>query len=393
MTTSIRTLTGCLNLSGSFSIKADLIPPAETGRPWPLNRPGLGKLTGSVSLLRVMRYLEWQWCGAANYLKMPVPVQHRSPSREEAQILVEGIARRIALFMGKRDWELDWHIFPILDPPVRARLAQIGRLRDTLFCEWMVVNRWEDELIGRQWWSNDMDGILSLRWPLPDAHEDAETASEHWSWKENDNQGGSSETVAQLGEADTQNNSGIIGGRVYLQGAFVNDAPTDDDEHNHLEIHPLDSVAYARNSSGAVLAARPTEAAWPDETVTWRVGVVSNAGFHRINSCSFVRKERRTVWYLALPAHSSLPAMGVSVSEHQPGYWDSPTNQRRGSRRVKSVDVEPPPDGRPRGYSAFPIDPSDGRHKLRVEVTMEAPDDWGGLFLRDYIIRARAVFA
>lgn len=387
MTRSMRAIANCLGLSGPVSVRDDLIRRAESSRN---SRPGLGDLTGRVSVALVMRHLEWQWCNEADYLKMAVPVELRSPSREEAQILVDGICRRIGLFMGRSDYELDWHVYPFLDGAAHARLLQIGRLRDTLFCEWMVVNRWEDEWVGRQWWSNDMDGILSLRWPLNNAHPGAETASEYWSWEANDDQG-STETVAALDER--RNNSAIIGGRVYLQGAFVKDKPTDDEEHNHLEIHPLDSIAYAKDATGAVLAARPTEPAWPDSTVVWRVGAVSNSGFHRINACGFVRKERTTVWYLALPAGSFFPTVAATVTEQRPGYWDSIDNERRNARRVKSVNIDPPADGQPRGYREFPVDPADGLHKLRVEITMMEPDDWGGLFLRDFTIRARTINA
>jgi hypothetical protein len=181
---------------------------------------------------------------------------------------------------------------------------------------------------------------------------------------------------------------GANGGRVYLQGTFVKCDPTADD-HNHLEIHPLDSVAYAKDVAGNVIAARPSETAWPDRTVVWRVGVVSNAGFHRINSCGFVRRRRTTVWYLTLPAQSSLPTMSISVDQNDPGFWHSPTNQRFTRRGVVNVAVDPPAYGQPHGIASFPIDPVDGRNKLRVEVTMERPDDWGGLFLRDFTIRAR----
>jgi hypothetical protein len=391
MTRSMRAIANCLGVSGPVSVRDHLI--RRVALPNPLNfRPGLGELTGSVSVAQVMRHLEWQWCHEANYLKMPVPPELRSPSREEAQILVDGICRRIGLFMGRSDFELDWHIYPILDSAVRTRLQQIGRLRDTLFCEFMVVNRWEDEIFGRQWWSNDMDGILSLHWPFPTQHEGAETASEHWSWEANDDQG-TTQTVAALDQPGKRGNSAIIGGRVYLQGAFVKDKPTDDDEHNHLEIHPLDSIAYAKDTAGTVLAARPTEPEWPDSTVVWRVGAVSNSGFHRINDCGFVRKERTTVWYLALPAGSLLSTVAVTVTEQRPGYWDSINNEHRNLRHVKSVNVDPPADGQPRGYRSFPVDPADGRHKLRVEITMMEPDDWGGLFLRDFTIRARTIVA
>jgi hypothetical protein len=389
MTTSLQGLARCLNLTGSVSVKNALVPRVENGR---IGRPGLGPHRGAISLLRVMRYLEWQWCGGANYLKMPVPAELRSPSREEAQILIDGIAQRITLFMGKSDWELDWHIFPRLDDSVKARLQQVGQLRgDTLFCEFMVVNRWEDELIGRQWWSNDVDGILLLRWPVENPRSGAETASDHWSLVEDDHQGGSAEVVADINDQQARRNSRVVGGRVYLQGAFVNDAPTDPDDHNHLEIHPLDSVAYARDGAGSVLSARPTDQAWPDSTVDWRVAVVTNAGFHRINSCGFVAKERTTVWYLDLPGISALPTIGISVTDDEPGFWHTPSHQRFQRRGVKDITVDPPPDGNPRSIAAFPVDPQDGRRKLRVQVTMNHPDDWGGLFLRDYRIHARSV--
>jgi hypothetical protein len=392
MTTSLRAISRCVGVSGAVSVRNQLFPAVESGR-LVVRRPGLGTLGANVSLLRVMRYLEWQWCGGGNYLKAPVPAEMRGPAREEAQIMISGVARRITLFMGKSDWELDWHIHPILDPSVVTRLEQVGKLRGTLFCEWMAVNRWESEVVGRQWWSADMDGMLSLRWPLDDEHPGAETASDYWSWEENDHQGGSAEVVADVDDSATRGNSAVVGGRVYLQGAFVTDDPIDDDEHNHLEIHPLDSVAYAKELDGTVLAVRPTEAGWPQLSVRWRVGVVTNAGFHRINGCSFVTKERRTIWYLALPSAAALPDVGVTVTQRMPGFWHAPSNQRFEQRRVKSVTIDPPPDGRARSYEAFPVDPADGRHKLKLDVTMETPDDWGGLFLREFTITARSVVA
>jgi hypothetical protein len=101
-----------------------------------------------------------------------------------------------------------------------------------------------------------------------------------------------------------------------------------------------------------------------------------------------LKKERTTVWYLDLPSAAPRSGVTVTVTEIEPGYWHSPTNRRFPRRRVKRITVRPTPDGRARRYTDFPVDPADGRHKLRIEVTMERPDDWGGLFLRDYIIRA-----
>src|SRR3712207_1396072 len=157
------------------------------------------------------------------YSKVRVPANFRGPAGEEAQILVDGIARRISLFMGKKDWELDWHIYLDLPDQVEDRLRRVGHLhRDGLFCEWMIVNRWEDELLGRQWWSDDMDQVLLLA-QLPESmRRGGQTISEDWSLIEDESQGGSATTVAQRDDPATRRNSALVehGARVYLQGAF-----------------------------------------------------------------------------------------------------------------------------------------------------------------------------
>jgi len=385
MTRSLTRIADCVRLEGPVSVKDDLLPRVERGIAFPAHVPGIPglPLTDRVSLLQVMRHAEWWWCpGQRCYRKMPVPADLRAPAREEAQILVDGIATSIELFMGDRDWELDWHIYLDLEETVKTNLRAVGPLhdsRDTLYCEWMVVSRWEDETVGRQWWSSNMDGVLSLRWPLPNGREGAANASEHWSLVEDDHQGDSSEVVAALNNPARRGNSAIIGARVYLQGAFVNDRG-----HNYLEIHPLDSVAYARDASGNPLSARPTESAWPDTTVRWRVAAVTNAGFHRINQADFVRKERTTTWYLALPTAASFPGFSIDVTQSAAGLPD---------RRVRSVTADPPADGALRSYGAFPTDPTDGRRKLKITLVMDEPDDRGGHVLRDYRIRARQLLS
>ena len=382
MTTSLRALTRCLGLTGPVSVSRDIVDRAERNHG---GRRGLGRLTGPVSLARVMRHLDWQWCGGAPYLKAAVPPELRSPSGEEAQIAVEGIAERITLFMGKSDWELDWHLYPRLDPATTARVAEAGRLRSgRLFCEWMAVDRWKREILGRQWWSSDMDGVLRLKWPLPHPKNGADTASIHWSLVEDSHQGGHGEEVADITNPATCENSALIGGRVYLQGAFVVDDPGDHDGHDHLEIHPLDSIAYALDERNAVLTARGGRPGWPRTTVTWRVATMANAGFHRINDCGFMSHPRTTVWYLDLPSNAAGPGAGVRVSASDPGFHVFPSGQRRRRRGVDRVEVTPPADGQRRPVSSFPTDPRDGRRKLRVTVTMAVPDDWGGLSLTDY---------
>ena len=299
-----------------------MLPRAESGRP---GRPGIPMSAGGLAAQRdalprvaVVRQCQLLEDGGPCGLAITVPRRRRSRSTVWS--------RRSRCSWGSPTGSFDWHIFPRLDEPVVTRLQAVGQLRGTLlFCEWMGVDRWEDEILGRQWWSSDMDRILSLRWPLPDARSGAETASEHWSLVEDDNQGGSAEIVADINNAAKRGNARIVGGRVYLQGAFVMDDPTDTDEHAHLEIHPLDSVAYALDGDGTVLAQRGTDTSWPRSTVVWRVGVVTNAGFHRINGCSFLEQDRTTVWYLDLPTLAGLPLMiAVRVDDSEPGFGTPP---------------------------------------------------------------------
>lgn len=409
--TSLREIAHCVGVSGAISVQGKLVTLAR--RP---DQCGGLELPpdGTVSVLRVMRHLEWCRCSSGcAYQKMPVPFEHRAPSGEEAQILIDGVAERVSLFMGQTDWELDWHIYPRLDDAVRTRLAQIGTLKhDTVFCEFMVVDDSHDETFGgRTWYSADMDPLLLLR-PVPGT--DAATASEHWSQVAAEARGwtgGENLEVADIDSDQTRDHAGIIGGRVYLQGAFVND-------DDHLEIHPLDSIAYARDAgTGRVLTARATAEDgpdnWPTRAVRWRVAAVTNAGGHRINNCTFLRKRRTTVWYLDLPSTARSAGASIVVKEGAPGFlypavqhihlpWDPlPTPERIPDRQVASVDVQPTPDGQPRRREDFPVDPMDRRDepwpKLKVTITMEEPADcedgpWdcGGYWLREYEIAVDA---
>ena len=324
MTTSLQRIAECLNKSGAVSVKDDLLPVAQLELPF---RPAIDlPADGSISALQLMRHLEWFWCrGDCVFQKMPVPAQFRAPSGEEAQILLDGIAERVSLFMGSRDDELDWHVYPRLDEATKAALREVGPLEDNkLWCEWMASDHSHDETLGRQWWSSDMDNVLLLR-QLPNQR--GATASEHWSLEEDDAQGDSSTTVAEIDDDQTRSNSGIIGGRVYLQGPFVRDRGSIgpfQGNHDHLEIHPLDSIAYARQTDGTVIAARPTETSWPDRSVQWRVAALANSAKHKINGCGFLKQDRTTVWYLALPNHAGLPSASITVREDAPGFWGSP---------------------------------------------------------------------
>jgi hypothetical protein len=327
---------------------------------------------------------------ACEYPMVPIPNGMRGPSGEEAQIQIDGIARRMTLFMDKSDWELDWHIFLDLPTEVENRLRQSGNLYEGgLFFELMVVNRWEDEFLGRQWWSDDMDEAFLLRRLPASLRQGGQTTSEDWSLIADDNQGNNI-TVAELNNPSNRGNSALIehGARVHLQGAFVLDTG-----HDYLEIHPLDSIAYAfRRSTGGkwtVMSERPHAAEWPARRVRWRVAAFTNANFHRVNDCSFIDKERTTVWYLELPQDGTQAESRTQVTSSNPGFWDRSQQQRIAGSGIRKVTVEPPPTANPYERNAFPVDPRDGRHKLRVEITMDRPDQrtdgWvSGRFLREF---------
>lgn len=399
MTTSLRKAAKCAGITDDFSVRdvthlAERLPPFH-GLQLPED--------GTISTLALMRHLERHLCEAgSDYHKVPVPPELRSPSMEEGQILIDGIAREIALFMGRSDWELDWHIFPTLDQDVHDRLLQSGELsHDTLFCEFMVIDDSHDETLGRTWYSSDMDAVLMLATPPADNPDEWVTASEYWSARADDSQGSNVE-VAALDSA-TRANSHLLAGRVYLQGVFVND-------EDHLEIHPLDSIAYAREfaDSQTLLQARAGDGAWPDSTLTWRVAAVTNAGGHRINNCDFLARARTTTWYLDLPGRARAADAVVTVVEDPTPRFRYPATQHHhlfppqlpetrwiSERGVSRVTVQPPPDGRPRPTREYPRDPLDPQQwpKLKVTVTMDQPSDcegppWqcGGFWLRDYTV-------
>ena len=87
-------------------------------------------------------------------------------------------------------------------------------------------------------------------------------------------------------------------GFVYLQGAFVNDAYHD----IQLDIHPLDSIAYAIDKYNKTISVNYGHRDWPSNFVRWRVAAFTNSTLHRINKCSYLQKERTTTWYLDLPS-------------------------------------------------------------------------------------------
>jgi len=104
----------------------------------------------------------------------------------------------------------------------------------------------------------------------------------------------------------------------YLQGHLMNNK-----EHGiRVEIHPLDSIAFAMDSAGKTLTARLGEPDWPKSFVKWRVAVFANSKLHRINEESCVQKERTTTWFLDLPSDANLPLMEVTLVEQRHELWD-----------------------------------------------------------------------
>ena len=103
---------------------------------------------------------------------------------------------------------------------------------------------------------------------------------------------------------------------------------------------------------------------------------------------SFIDKERTTVctWN---SADGSQAESRTQVTSSSPGFWDRSQQQRIAGSGTRKVTVEPPPTANPYERNAFPVDPRDGRHKLRVEITMDRPDQrtdgWvSGRFLREF---------
>ena len=314
-----------------------------------------------------------------DYPLLPIPPAYRSPSGERGQILLDGLAMKVSLFHGKVDDEADWHVYIDPQPSVWQTLGAYLRERGTqvsnadlgvMYCELMVCDRHRNPLFDEFFDSADV--TLAFRLSKP--------GSQHPAWDlglyAGDHQGTNH---------DFSRYSRLVrdSGRVYLQGAFVNDAA----HGTRVEIHPLDSIAFAMDSAGRTLPDRWGEPGWPRRYVKWRVVVFANSKFHRINGENYMKKERTTTWYLDLPGDAgtggptSLPT-SVTVEEIRQPLWDGKEEAWYTSRRVKSF-----------APWALAADPRDGRKKLKVSATMKIPDTRGGLVVRDYIVRvARDVF-
>lgn len=319
------------------------------------------------------------WVVFGGYPPLPIPRALRAPSREAAQIQVNGLVDKVSLFHGRSDDELDWHFYVSLDPgdlqaltnhlPDHARGGSGIEEQDLeqQYCELMVLDGWRNTLFDEHFLSSDVTRAFELAQPAWDI-----------SRRAGDNQGDNIDLTSdsRLGQSRA---------RISMQGAFVNDA-----EYGFkTELHPLDSIAYALSADGVPLTVAPDHADWPETELTWRVAVFTNSTFHRIDNADYLEQERETLWLLPLPrAAERLNQTEVTVVE--PGF----TNRALGDQGLDDARSTPE-----RAYARYGVlsaehalTPRDaaGRRFLRVAVRMAEPDRWGGMFLAEYRIRVRS---
>jgi hypothetical protein len=330
------------------------------------------------------------------YTPLPMPPALRAPSGEPGQILLQGTASEIELFHGGTDDELDWHIYIRIDERVRKQIfdhltQHVQRatrpppdnmpkpwhaLReqdlDTVYCEWMVLDGYDNSTWDEKFYSADVSRVLAL-------------AGKAWDYSAHvanqQNLKGASIELTDKSELCKRN------ARVWLQGAFVNDAG----HWFRVEIHPLDSLAYALDSSGTPVSGTPGDAAkWPDSEITWRVAAFTNSSFHRINKADFLRKERTVVWYLPLPDHARLPGYRVSVTASFPAFRNEAWGRAGLDKLRPTADDQYKDYGIRSNSYRIEIDPQDGLRKLRVTIVLRsATDEWGAMFLGEYRVTAK----
>jgi len=315
----------------------------------------------------------------AGYPLLPLHPGFRGPSGEQGQILLDGIVVRVTLFAGKSDDEADWHIYirtdnpnvqQTLGPHLRANGVAVDDLDLCRFyCELMVTDRHRNPPFDEFFDSADFTKPFRLSKP----------GSARPAWDLG--------LIAGNNQGETQDfscNSKLFrdGGRAYLQGPFVND-----EAHGTLlEIHPLDSIAFAMDATGKTIAGKKGDADWPKRKITWRVAWFGNSSFHRINGESYMKQERTTTWFLELPGEAD--DSPTFPGHHPPGsilfpsletkpieLWDGRDNVMYNSRGVESIDE-----------AEFAVDPRDGRSKLKVSATMKVPNTRGGIIVREYVV-------
>lgn len=299
------------------------------------------------------------------YPLLPVPGKYQGPSGEIGQILLSGRATKVTAFHAPIDDEADWHVYLDLPATTSADLRAatnppVANAFDHIYCEVMVLDDWTMPTFGDdKFFSADVSRAFRLTKPG--------SASSAWDLmlQAIDNQGTNQDFSAM---------STLIGGMVWMQGPFVRDTGHSD---FRPEIHPLDSIAFAMDSTGKTVSALPGEAGWPKGSITWRVAWFANSRIHRINNEAYLRKPRTTTWLLPPPRGIGLN--GVEVTERKIELLDVPRHDRYVSRGLSSGPswelVNP-----------NPLNPSPIKATLKVTATMEKPTKYGGLLVRDYTV-------
>lgn len=315
------------------------------------------------------------------YPLLSIPSAYVSPSKEKGQILLDGLVKNVTLFHGHNADEVDWHIYISLSDKIKNDLTNSAKKEfskithdfNEIYSELMVIDDYrnlsplENPPFGdEKFYSADVTKPFLL----------FRSGSDHPAWdfgvEVTRNQGGDG--------LDYTNNSKLKSGRVYLQGAYVNDKA-----HSaspiylvKAEIHPLDAIAFAMDENGSVYSTKYGQKGWAQTFVKWRVAFFANSSYHRINSEKYLKKERRTLFYLDLPdkAYSSEKyKMEVNIKQEVQKLWDGKRKRYYSGKGYKSYS-----------YSKR-VDPKDGREKLRVSAIMKRPTSHGGIIVLDYTIR------
>ncbi len=317
-----------------------------------------------------------------DYPRLRVPPAFISPSREPGQILLDGLVTKVSLFHGGGDDEADWHVYIALkreDKDILSDyLTSSGVYHkvdfSTIYSEIMVLDKYSNHIGDEKFYPADFTLPLLL----------FKSGSRHPAWEF-----GLHSTRVQSEEKNYTNNSRLRGGRVYLQGAYVNDK-----EHygvdvvakkvymKKAEIHPLDGMAFAMDEDGSVYSAKYGEQGWAQSYVRWRVAFFANSGYHRINGHDYLKKDRTTTFYLDLPANAyagaEKGAVDIRLLKEQQQLWDGSREIYYSGKGWRSTEP-----------GVIVEDPSDGRKKLKVTATMARPNKYGGIVVIDYIIRVR----
>jgi hypothetical protein len=313
------------------------------------------------------------------YPLLPVPPDLSSPSGEPGQIAIDGIVAALNVFCGRVDDEADWHIY--ITPPIEVSDILANSFSENgvtvldliiMYCELMVLDDWNKPFLGDDRF-HSADGLTQALLLT-------KFGSEHPAWDLGqdamDNQGSSQDY--------TENSHLAVNhARVYMQGAFVNDA----DHGFRIEIHPLDSLAVAMKDTAwsSVVSAKFGENDWPKSKMRWRIAWFTNSSLHRINGHDYLQKDRTTTWFLDLPsdayASTSDDLVTIEVDGQLVQMWDMHEDRSYLWRGVKS------PIANIEGLQwSLEADPKDGRRKLKVSATMAQPDERGGIVVQDYTI-------